>query len=65
MVMKKEMKEKNSDFMCVCNMCSNYTYCLAEDAEQEKLIKELCLYITIGNFSSCFSLANFSFDNAF
>ena len=43
MVMKKEMKEKNSDFMCVCNMCSNYTYCLAEDAEQEKLIKELCL----------------------
>ena len=43
MVMKKEMQSKNSDFMCVCSMCANYQKCLAEDNEQEKFIKEICL----------------------
>jgi hypothetical protein len=41
--MKKELENGKSDFMCVCNMCSNYTNCLANEKEQEKFIQEVCL----------------------
>ena len=43
MVMKENTNRQSSDFMCVCSMCANYKQCLAEDTEQEKLIKEMCL----------------------
>lgn len=35
-------KNQNSDFVCACSMCANYDNCLADEAEQEKLMEEIC-----------------------
>lgn len=46
MVMTDEMKARQTngkDFMCVCNMCTNYNVCLAQDKEKEKLLQEAYL----------------------
>lgn len=47
MVMTREMRKKaekdGRGNICVCDMCANYQYCLANDKEQEKFIQSICL----------------------
>lgn len=47
MVMTREMRKKaekdGRGNICVCDMCVNYKYCLANDKEQEKFIQSICL----------------------